>query len=83
MQVYVKVHFTLAKALIKASLNVNVPWRLFFCNGLFEAVLQVIILQSAGQAHTPFHSAEQNMKTQLEWKNICRNEFLLENRVLS
>lgn len=34
-----KVHFTLAETVIKAGLNINLPWRLFFSNGLFETVL--------------------------------------------
>lgn len=39
MKVNVKVHFTLAETVIKAGLNVNLPWRLFFFNGLFETAL--------------------------------------------
>lgn len=39
VKVNVKVHFTLAETVIKASLNANLPGSLFFSNGLFEAAL--------------------------------------------
>lgn len=39
VKVNVKVHFTLAETVIKASLNVNLPGTLFLSNGLFEAAL--------------------------------------------